>query len=128
MTTRGRPKKNNNIIEVNNIKLEFIITKADNYQNEISYFKIIDKQFKSKLQPITSQMCDECLIPIWKTDDGFYMLKVKNKWMPERDFEQNEILTADLNFKYYCMAKEDGDLLQGYWVKLITNTILSESV
>ena len=75
--SRGRPKKNNNIIEVNNIKLEFIITKADNYQNEISYFKIIDKQFKSKLQPITSQMCDECNVPIWRTDDGFYMLKVK---------------------------------------------------
>ena len=128
MTTRGRPRKNNNIIEVNNIKLEFIITKADNYQNEISYFKIIDKQFKSKLQPITSQMCDECNVPIWKTDDGFYMLKVKLKWMPERDFEQNEILNADLNFKYYCMTKEDGDLIQGYWVKLLTNNVISESV
>ena len=45
-TGRGRPKKNNNIIEVNNIKLEFIITKTDNYENDISYLKIIDKAFK----------------------------------------------------------------------------------
>ena len=79
-TGRGRPKgtkKQNNVIEINNIKLEFIITKTDNYENDISYLKVIDKQFKSKLQPIVSQMCEDCRLPIWKSDDGFYMLKVK---------------------------------------------------
>ena len=45
-TGRGRAKKATNVIEVNNIKLEYIITKTDNYQNEISYLKVIDKQFK----------------------------------------------------------------------------------
>ena len=123
-TGRGRPRgstKSTNIIEVNNIKLEFIITKTDNYENDISYLKIIDKAFKNKLQPILSQMCDDCKVPVWKSDDGFYMLKAKKKWMPEKDFERNEIITADLNFHYFNMAKEDGDLLQGYYVKLSTN-------
>ena len=120
-TGRGRPKKNNNIIEVNNIKLEFIITKTDNYENDISYLKIIDKAFKNKLQPILSQMCDDCKVPVWKSDDGFYMLKAKKKWMPEKDFERNEIITADLNFHFYQLAKEDGDLIMGYYVKLSTN-------
>ena len=120
-TGRGRPKKNNNIIEVNNIKLEFIITKTDNYENDISYLKIIDKAFKNKLQPILSQVCDDCKVPVWKSDDGFYMLKVKKKWMPEKDFESNEIITADLNFHFYQLAKEDGDLIMGYYVKLSTN-------
>ena len=120
-TGRGRPKKNNNIIEVNNIKLEFIITKTDNYENDISYLKIIDKAFKNKLQPILSQVCDDCKVPVWKSDDGFYMLKVKKKWMPEKDFERNEIITADLNFHFYQLAKEDGDLIMGYYVKLSTN-------
>ena len=118
---RGRPKQNNNIIEVNNIKLEFIITKTDNYENDISYLKIIDKAFKNKLQPILSQVCDDCKVPVWKSDDGFYMLKVKKKWMPDKDFESNEIITCDLNFHYYQLTKEDGDLIMGYYVKLSTN-------
>ena len=126
-TGRGRPRKNNNIIDINNIKLKLIITKTDNYENEISYLKVIDKQFKTKLQPILSQMCEECKLPIWKSDDGFYMIKVKRKWMPERDFENNEIVTADLNFHYYNMAKEDGELLQGYYVKLLMNDVQFET-
>ena len=119
---RGRPKgrKQNNVIEINNIKLEHIITKTDNYENEISYLKVVDKQFKNKLQPILSQICDDIRLPIWKSDDGFYMIKVKRKWMPERDLENNEIVTADLNFHYFNMAK-DGELIQGYYVKLSIN-------
>ena len=72
--TRGRPKKNNNIIEIKDLKLEFIITKTDNYNNEVSYLKVIDKAFKNKLQPILSQMCDDVRLPIWKSEDGIYML------------------------------------------------------
>ena len=128
--SRGRPrgaKKNNNIIEIKDLKLEFIITKTDNYNNDISYLKVIDKSFKTKLQPIVSQMCEDCRLPIWKSDDGFYMVKVKNKWMPEREFENNEILTADLNFHFFNMAKEDGDLIMGYYVKLSTNDVVFET-
>ena len=79
------------------------------------------------MQPIVSQMCDEVRLPIWKSDDGFYMVKVKKKWMPERDFENNEIVTADLNFHYFNLAKEDGDLLQGFYVKLATNDVTFET-
>ena len=124
---RGRPRKSTNVIEINNIKLYFIITATDNYKNDISYLKVIDKQFKTKLQPILSQMCDETRLPIWKSDDGFYMVKVTNKWMPERDFENNEFLTADLNFHYFNMAKDDGELLQGYYLKLSTNEVTFET-
>ena len=73
-------------------------------------------------------MCDECRLPIWKSDDGFYMVKVKNKWMSDRDFENNEILTADLNFHYVNLAKDDGELLQGYYLKLSTNDVTVDSV
>ena len=122
--SRGRPKgakKNNNIIEINNIKLEFIITKTYENNNEVSYLKVTDKAFKNKLQPIVSQICDEIVLPIWKADDGFYMVKVKKRWMPEgRVFEKNEFLTADLNFHYYSMARDE-ELIQGYYVRLSTN-------
>ena len=89
--------------------------------------KIVDKQFQTKLAPIVSQTCDEVRLPIWKSDDGFYMGKVQKKWMPERDFYNNEIVTADLNFHYFTLAKEDGDLLQGVYVKLSTNDVIFET-
>ena len=125
--TRGRPKKNNNIIEIKDLKLEFIITKTDNYDNEISYLKVIDKAFKSKLQPILSQMCDDCKVPLWKSEDGIYMLKSKARWMPEgRVFEKNEIFVADLNFHYYNMEKND-ELIQGFYLKISTNDVTFET-
>ena len=126
-TGRGRPRKNNNIIEINNIKLEFIISKTDNYENEISYLKVIDKAFKNKLHPILSQVCDDCRVPVWCTDDGLYMIKCKNKFMPERAFENNEIFNGDLNFHYFSMSKEDGDLIQGLYLKINTNDVVVET-
>ena len=126
-TGRGRPRKNNNIIEIKDLKLEFIITKTDNYNNEISYLKVIDKAFKSKLQPILSQMCDDCKVPLWKSEDGIYMLKSKARWMPEnRVFEKNEIFVADLNFHYYKMEKND-ELIQGFYLKISTNDVTFET-
>ena len=126
---RGRPKgkTQTNVIEITNIKIKFIATKINDYNNDISYLKVVDKEFKNKLQPILSQMCDEFCLPIWRSDDGFYMVKVKNKWMPERDFESNEIVTAELNFHDFNLAKEDGELLQGYYVKLLTNDVIFET-
>ena len=41
--------------------------------------------------------------------------------MPEgRVFEKNEILTADLNFHYYSMEKNE-ELIQGYYIRLSTS-------
>ena len=57
------------------------------------------------------------------------MLKVKNRWMPEgREFTNNEIFTADLNFHYYTMNKDDGGLLMGYYLKISTNDVVFDSV
>ena len=92
-TGRGRPRKQTNIIEIKDLKFEFIITKEDDYNNDISYLKVIDKGFRFKLAPILSQKCDDCRLPLWLSDDGIYMLKCKNKWMPEaREFEKMKCL------------------------------------
>ena len=48
--------------------------------------------------------------------------------MPERDFEKNEIFNGDLNFHYYTMSKEDGELLQGFYLKISTNDVVFETV
>ena len=72
-------------------------------------------------------MCDDVRLPIWKSEDGIYMLKSKARWMPEgRVFEKNEIFVADLNFHYYNMEKND-ELIQGYYLKLSTNDVTFET-
>ena len=116
--TKGRPKSNNKIIEVNNIRCEFIISKTDNYGNEVSYLKIVDKGYKQKLKQIIEQACLECKLPLFRTDDDLYMLKVKNKFMPKREFENNELLNCNITFNQYCFNTENDKLLQGYYSKL----------
>ena len=49
---RGRPKRNTNTFDVNGLTTEYLSTKKDNYGNEISYFKIIDKNYKNKMSNI----------------------------------------------------------------------------
>ena len=56
------------------------------------------------------------------------MLKCKNKFMPEgREFDNNELLTADLHFHYYAMNKND-DLIQGYYLQIYTNDVICDSL
>ena len=76
---RGRPKKQTNTFDVNGLTTEYLSTKTDKYDNEVSYFKLIDKNLKGKMSAILSQQCDECKVPFWKTEDHEYILKVKKK-------------------------------------------------
>ena len=121
MTTtekRGRPKKEKNTFDVNDLLCEYLTTKVDKYDNEISYYKIIDDTFKIKMKNILKEQCEECRMPFWKTDDGEYILKRKTKnIIPEKDLKNNDVVTLNMTFKYYCMQKDD-KLLQGYFIKI----------
>ena len=74
---RGRPRRNTNTFDVNSLTTEYLSTKTDKYDNEVSYYKIIDKNYKNKMSAILSQQSDECKVPFWKTEDHEYILKVK---------------------------------------------------
>ena len=121
MTTtekRGRPKKTTNTFDVNDLLCEYLSTKVDKYDNEISYYKIIDDTFKIKMKNILKEQCEECKMPFWKTDDQEIILKVKTKnIIPEKDLKNNDIVSLNMTFKYYCMQKDD-KLLQGYFIKI----------
>ena len=65
---------------------------------------------------------------MWKTDEGLYMLKVKKKFMPSREFEQYELLNCALIFKQYCLTTEDDKLIQGYYCKLQTDDITFDQI
>ena len=114
---RGRPKKNTNTFDVNGLLTEYLSTKIDKYDNEISYFKLIDKNLKNKMSAILSQQCDECKVPFWKTEDQEYILKVK-KHIPKNILDVNEIVTVNMTFKHYCMETNDDKLIQGFYCKI----------
>jgi len=116
---RGRPKKQTNTFDVNGLLTEFITTKVDKYDNWITYYKVIDKNYKTKMSGILKEVCDECIMPFWKTEDHEYMLKVKKKNTPKTIIENGDIVTLNLMFKYYCMEKDDG-LIQGYYAKILS--------
>ena len=92
---RGRPKKQTNTFDVNNLTTEYLSTKTDNYDNEISYYKIIDKNYKNKMSGILKEVCDEVKMPFWKTEEGEYILKVKKKYTPKKTPDVNEIVTIN---------------------------------
>ena len=115
---RGRPKKNTNTFDVNGLLTEYLSTKTDKYDNEVSYFKLIDKNLKGKMSAILSQQCDECKVPFWKTEDHEYILKVKKRHTPKNILDVNEIVTVNLTFKHYCMETNDDKLIQGFYCKI----------
>ena len=121
MTTtekRGRPKKDKNTFDVNDLLCEYLTTKVDKYDNEISYYKIVDDTFKIKMKNILKEQCEECKMPFWKTDDQEIILKIKTKnIIPQKDLKNNDIVSLNMTFKYYCMQKDD-KLLQGYFIKI----------
>ena len=114
---RGRPKNNKTIIDVNGLLLEYIVTNIDKYDNEVSYFKVVDKK-TINVEWHLKEVCEECNMPFWNTEDHEYMLKVKKRNHPKTVLENNDIATANLTFKYYCMDKGDGSLMQRYFTKI----------
>ena len=92
-TERGRPVKNTNTITINELTVEYLSTKEDNYKNGFAYFKIIDSAFRAKMKPLFS-LNDEGLlkIPIWVTDKSEHILKVKAKFVNNsQEFVKNSV-------------------------------------
>ena len=98
-----------NTIEIENINVTYVKTKTDKFDNTICYFKITDLRAQNKLSPILSETCDECRLPLWKAEDGEYLIKVKQRHAPT-SLIPDTALTVMLTFKYYCMDK-DGTIL-----------------
>ena len=117
-TGRGRPKSNHNTITINELTVEYLSTKEDNYKNDIVYFKIVDSAFRAKMKPLFS-LNDEGLlkIPIWVSDKSEHILKVKAKFVNYlSEFVKNNVYIINLNFEFYHMENEG---VKGYYAKIV---------
>ena len=116
---KGRPQKNNNNIIINDINVEYLSTKKDKFDNEISYFKLNDP--KNKLKAIfDTQVADKDikLSCIWSTDTQNIILKVKEKLLNVADDLQtltNYVINAD--FTAYSLDTDNGNM-RGYYIKI----------
>jgi hypothetical protein len=97
-------------IGIKTVKVEYISTKTDKYDNEIIYFKLKDKvdlKFANLMKP-------SYILPWFKSDKGHYLLKVKTKYCKMKELKKEDNVLVDVIFKYYKMND-----IQGYYVSSI---------
>ena len=92
-------------IIVKNCKVEFLTTKTDNYDNDITYFKLVDKSIETKY---ISVMKPDLKLPWLKTDKQANRLKVKPKYVNKNDLTKDITYLVDITFKYYKYNDVEG--------------------
>ena len=65
-------------VVVKSVKVEYLSTKQDKYDNEMSYFKIKDKNIDQKFGTIIKEGYN---LPWFKSENGQTILKVKSKYV-----------------------------------------------
>ena len=96
-------------IVIKELKVKFISSKADNYDNMISYFKIVDPDVKKKLK-LVNKMSDTLYKPIWITDDSEIMLKIKTKHIKRKNLIKGNTYISDIELVPYFVEKTANEL------------------
>merc|ERR1712164_215273 len=78
--SKGRPSKKNNEVKINELVVEYLTTKENNYGKSIQYYKITDSSFRAKFKPLFSLNDGELKLPLWETDSKDFILKVGDQW------------------------------------------------
>ena len=96
----------NEHILIKNAKLEYLTTKTDDYDNEVSYFKITDKTIENKMQKWNN---DDFKMPFFKSKQGQdTILKVKQKYIKIKELKKDESLAVDIVLKFYEIEGKTG--------------------
>ena len=105
-------------IVIESCDVEFLSAKANNYNETIYYFKLIDARLQKKLKPFftASKLENGSKLPYWNTDNGEHVMKIKGKYVGKwkETLAQGGRYTAKLEFVYYDMVEKG---IKGYFVK-----------
>ena len=117
---RGRPVKDVNKVSINDLVVEFLATKENDYNAHICYFKVVDVECKTKMKSIIGLQDDDIRMPFWKTVDKQEMiLKVKDKFVNAvSDLVKGLEYAIDITFESYCIEQEDKEPIKGYYSKV----------
>ena len=90
---------------IKTLKVEYITTKIDAYENELCYFKFRDKNIDSKLAVLIKEGFK---YPWFKSDKGQTIFKTKKKYMKLKETSKEEIVIVDMSFTFYKMNDNEG--------------------
>ena len=99
-------------ILINNLEVQYITKKINNYETMISYFKIIDNDFQKKMKK-AFKVSETLRMPYWKTEDDTMMLKVKTANVSKVDLVKQYKYSIDLVLTSYNEA-DDKTKVKGY--------------
>ena len=102
---------NNRPILIKGVKLTYLTTKTDSYNNENVYFKVSKKDIETKLNKLN---VEGYKLPWFEGNDGKFLMKAKYKNVKLPDFIKQNIYITNISFKYYNI---DGN--EGYYISSI---------
>ena len=111
MDKMGRAQKNRNAVEVGNIQVSLLFEQIENYQNELVYLAVSDKEWQTKLR-LLQAIADgnrALKVPYFMGDQGHPILRVSKKFIGCVDFQefQPTTYTVDLFFELYCVKNKE---------------------
>ena len=116
---RGRPAKNENKVSINDLVVELLGTKENDYNADTCYFKVVDVECKTKMKSIMSLQDDDIRMPFWRTDKNDIVLKVKDKFVNvASDLVKGSDYIIDITFESYCIEEEGKEPIKGYYSKV----------
>lgn len=128
----GRTAKDKNVIAVENLKINLISKKPNQYGDEILYFKIVDKDAfgvkgKMKLIKTVGDSTPSLRMPFFTGDNGAVILRIKEKFIGDPTIAdgafEKKTYDANLMFESYCFKPsgnaEDNEI-SGYLCKALT--------
>ena len=117
---RGRPVKDVNKVNINDLVVEYLATKENDWNATICYFKVVDGESKSKMKSIIGLQDDDVRMPFWKTVDKQEMiLKVKDKSVNAvSDLVKGLEYAIVITFESYSIEQEDKEPIKGYYSKV----------
>ena len=68
-------------VNINDLVVEFLATKENDYNANICCFKVVDVECKTKMKSFIGLQDDDIRMPYWKTDKQEMILKVKDKFV-----------------------------------------------
>ena len=123
---QGRPPKSMSNITIEGLQVQYIVTKRNNWGQDISYFKLLDG-FKPRVKPLYKVNKEEggkLKIPIWESgakevnDTKDFMFKVTKKFVNNHEeLVEKEYYTLSCDFEYFEI-RSDGKWVQGYYAKI----------
>ena len=112
---RGRPVKDVNKVNINDLVVEYLAAKENDWNANICYFKVVDVECKTNMKSIIGLQDDDLRMPFWKE----MILKVKDKFVnAASDLVKGSEYAIDISFESYNIEQEDKEPIKGYYAKV----------